>query len=499
MAGGVEAYYEDESFRDHVSHIDQEGKRVWFYPKKPSGRLYHWRTLLSIGFLLVLVTLPLIQVNGLPLFLFNIVERKFVLFGVRFWPQDFFLFVMGMLIFIVFVALFTVVYGRVFCGWICPQTIFMEMVFRKIEYWIEGDASHQKALNKMPWNAEKTKKKALKHGIFFFLSFLIANVFLSYIIGVDALYRIIAEPLSEHISGFVAILLFSGVFFFIYAWFREQACLVVCPYGRMQGVLLDQHSIVVAYDHRRGEQRARFSKEARPGAGDCIDCHECVRVCPTGIDIRNGTQLECTNCTACIDACDTIMEKINKPRGLIRYASEYTIRTGRKLGWTNRMKLYTGILVVLVGLESFLLVTRTDVEATIIRTRGVLFNMEPDGRISNLYNIKIINKTSHDLEVELRVPIAGAEVRTIGRHGLMVKADSLLDGEFFLLLPPGALEQQKNKIPVELWARGQRLATETTTFLGPSRRVVTSAPVVPQVKAGHSDEQEDHETENDNH
>ncbi|MFN9972923.1 MAG: FixG Ig-like domain-containing protein, partial [Phycisphaerae bacterium] len=162
------------------------------------------------------------------------------------------------------------------------------------------------------------------------------------------------------------------------------------------------------------------------------------------------------------------MEKINKPRGLIRYASEYTIRTGRKLGWTNRMKLYTGILVVLVGLESFLLVTRTDVEATIIRTRGVLFNTEPDGRISNLYNIKIINKTSHDLEVELRVPIAGAEVRTIGRHGLMVKADSLLDGEFFLLLPPGALEQQKNKIPVELWARGQRLATETTTFLGPS-------------------------------
>jgi polyferredoxin len=238
MSTGVESYYEDESFRDHVSHIDQQGKRVWFYPKRPSGRLYKWRTLLSIAFLAVLFTVPFITVNGNPLFLFNVIERKFILFGVRFWPQDFFLFVLGMLIFVIFIALFTVVYGRVFCGWVCPQTIFMEMVFRKIEYWIEGDATHQKALNKMPWNAEKIRKKGLKLAIFYLLSFLIANMFLSYIIGVNELYKIITEPLSMHIGGFLAMIIFSGVFFFVFAWFREQACLVVCPYGRMQGVLL---------------------------------------------------------------------------------------------------------------------------------------------------------------------------------------------------------------------------------------------------------------------
>lgn len=475
MIPGVEAYYEDESFRDHVSHIDQEGKRVWFYPKRPSGRLYKWRTLLSIAFLAILFTVPFIKVNGNPLFLFNIIERKFILFGVRFWPQDFFLFVLGMLIFVIFIALFTVVYGRVFCGWVCPQTIFMEMVFRKIEYWIEGDATYQKALNKMPWNTEKIRKKGLKLVVFYLLSFIIANMFLSYIIGADELYKIVTEPLSMHIGGFLAMIIFSGVFFFVFAWFREQACLVVCPYGRMQGVLLDKHSIVVAYDHTRGEPRARYRKEAKSGVGDCIDCHECVRVCPTGVDIRNGTQLECTNCTACIDACDHIMQKADRPKGLIRYASEYNIQTGRKFGWTARMKLYTMILFALIGLESFLLVTRSDVDATIMRTRGVLFNGEPDGRISNLYNIKIINKTAEDLDVTLRVPIEGAEIRTIGNHGLKVKGDSLLDGEFFLILPAEALEQQKNKIHVQLWSGDQMLTTEITTFLGPSRKSSSGA------------------------
>jgi len=470
MSSGIESYYEDESFRDSVGHIGKDGKRVWFYPKKPSGKLYRWRSWLSFGFLAALITLPFIKVNGNPFFLFNIIERKFVLFGVRFWPQDFFLFVLGMLIFVIFVALFTVVYGRVFCGWICPQTIFMEMVFRKIEYAIEGDSAHQRALNKMPWNAEKIRKKTLKVILFFFISFVIANVFLSYIIGVDELYKIVTEPLSMHIGGFISIIIFSAIFFFVYLWFREQACLVVCPYGRMQGVLLDKHSIVVAYDHKRGEPRKRYSKERAASTGDCIDCHECVRVCPTGIDIRHGTQLDCTNCTACIDACDHIMEKVNRPKGLIRYASEYTIQTGRQLGWTNRMRAYTAILIALIGLESFLLVTRSDVDATIMRTRGVLFHVEEDGRISNLYNIKIINKTMKDMNVELRVPMDSAEIRSIGTRGLIVKADSLLDGEFFLVLPPSTLTTQKNDVSVQLWVNGKLIQTEKTTFLGPGRQ-----------------------------
>lgn len=463
----VEAF-NDDSFRDSVSHIDQEGHRVFFYPKQPSGRLYKWRTVVSLAFLAVFFALPFIQHKGEPIFLLNVLERKFILFGVRFWPQDFFLFVVGMIIFIVFIALFTVVYGRVFCGWVCPQTVFMEMVFRRIEYWIDGDAQQQRLLKKMSWNAEKLRKRITKIAVFFLIAVVVANTFLAYLIGVKELYKIVTEPFAMHVGGFLAMIIFSAVFFFVYYWFREQACLVVCPYGRMQGVLLDKHSIVVAYDHKRGEPRGKSGKERASGLGDCVDCGACVRVCPTGIDIRHGTQLECTNCTACIDACDDIMEKVEKPRGLIRYASEDNIATGRKLRWTPRMLAYTGILILLITTESFLLATRSDLDTTIIRARGILFQTEKDGRISNLYNVKIINKTSEDKSIELVVNGGEGEVRFVGEKPF-VKAGSYVDAQFFILLPPNALHQQKNKLTVEVMSNGHALEMEKTTFLGPGR------------------------------
>ena len=455
-----------EAFRDTVTHIDQEGKRVFFYPKKPKGKLYNMRTIVSFVFLAVLVILPFIKINGAPLFLFNIIERKFILFGVHFWPQDFFLFVLGMIIFIVFIALFTVVYGRVFCGWVCPQTIFMEMVFRKIEYWIEGDSTHQKTLNKLPWNAEKIRKRGLKVVIFYIISFLTANVFLSYIIGMDEVIKIATESPALHIGGFMAILIFSTIFFFVFLWFREQACLVVCPYGRMQGVLLDKHSIVVAYDHVRGEKREKFSKNPSPDAGDCIDCHECVRVCPTGIDIRNGTQLECTNCTACIDACDHIMDSVKKPRGLVRYASEFTISTGKRLRWTPRMMAYTGILFLLVGVETFLLATRSDIDVTVMRAKGTMFNNEENNRVSNLYNMHLINKTTEDLDLEMRIDIPGAEVRWVGEKRI-AKSNELLEATFFIVLPKGSIHEQKSKVKIEFWQGDRLIGKSKTTFLGP--------------------------------
>lgn len=458
---------DNEAFRDSVTHIDKEGHRVFFYPKKPAGKLYNLRTYVSWIFLAILFSLPFVKIHGNPVFLFNVLERKFILFGVRFWPQDFFLFVLGMLIFIVFIALFTVVYGRVFCGWVCPQTIFMEMVFRKIEYFFEGDAQYQRKLNNSPWNAEKIRRRGLKLLVFYLLSFLISNTFLAYIIGIDNVLKIATEPLSQHIGGFVAMLIFSGVFFFVFAWFREQACLVVCPYGRMQGVLLDKHSIVVAYDHKRGEPRSKFTKDTNTKHGDCIDCSECVRVCPTGIDIRHGTQLECTNCTACIDACDMIMEKVNKPKGLIRYASEFTIRTGKRLRWTPRMIAYTAILFVLIALESFLLTTRTDIDVTMVRTRGVLFNTELDGRISNLYNIKLINKTTDDMNISIVPEDPTIEIKLIG-HEWKVKADSLLDGELFVIVPADHMANQKQKIEIQIWSNGHLITEEKTTFIGPA-------------------------------
>lgn len=457
---------EHDAFRDSVSHIDQEGKRVFFYPKKPKGKLYNARTILSIVYLFVFFSLPFIKVNGAPLFLFNVLERKFILFGIHFWPQDFFLFVLGMIIFIVFIALFTVVYGRVFCGWVCPQTIFMEMVFRKIEYWIEGDAVHQKALNKLPWNAEKIRKRGLKIILFYLVALLVANTFLAYLIGMDEVLRIVTEPISQHVGGFIAMIIFSGLFFFVFLWFREQACLVVCPYGRMQGVLLDQHSIVVAYDHKRGEKREKFSKHPSPDAGDCIDCFECVRVCPTGIDIRNGTQLECTNCTACIDACDHIMDSVKKPRGLVRYASEYTINTGNRLKWTPRMIAYTVFLFVLIGVESFLLATRSDIDVTVMRTKGALFNQEDETHISNLYNIHIINKTSDTLDLDMIVLKEGGEIRWVGEDKPLIPGE-LMEGTFFLILPQSSITERKSKIELEFKSGERVLGNAKTTFLAP--------------------------------
>ena len=396
-----------ESYRDSVATITKEGNRNFINPKKPKGRLYNLRTRFSIFYLVVFFTLPFIKVNGEPLLMLNVLERKFIIFGMVFWPQDFFIFGIAMLTFVVFIILFTVVFGRIFCGWACPQTIFMEMVFRKIEYWIDGDASRQKQLKAMPWNAKKIKKRVAKFVIFFTISFIIANFFLAYLIGMDQLLGYLKTP-AAHVGTLISLLIFTSVFFFVYWWFREQVCIVVCPYGRLQGVLLDKNSIVVAYDHKRGEPRGKLTKKEdhnckcvdckEDGAcksinekiaaivpqGDCIDCFACVRVCPTGIDIRNGTQLECINCTACIDACDSIMTSIKKPAGLIRYASENSIVKGVKLRFTTRIKAYTSVLALLLSLLIFLLVSRTDLDARLMRTAGMTYTSLPDGRINSL-------------------------------------------------------------------------------------------------------------------
>ena len=344
--------HKDETFRDSVSTINKDGKRNWIYAQKPKGRLYNLRTITTVIYLALFFSLPFIRWNGEPYFLFNVLERKFIFFGVTFWPQDFFIFGIGTLAFIVFIVLFTVVFGRVFCGWACPQTIFMEMVFRRIEYWIEGDATHQKLLAKMPWNREKITKRFTKHLVFFLIAFLIANTFLAYIIGTDQLFKIINEPLSQHTGGFLSLLIFTGIFYYVYAWFREQVCLIVCPYGRLQGVMTDRNSILVAYDYIRGETRGKYKKDDRKDKGDCIDCMQCVKVCPVGIDIRNGTQMECTSCTACIDACDFMMEKVNLPKGLIGYASENGIAKREKLKITPRIIAYSSVLV-LIGVVDY--------------------------------------------------------------------------------------------------------------------------------------------------
>jgi len=455
----------DESFRDSIATIAENGRRKWIFAQKPKGRLYTARTWVSLVYLLLFFSLPFVRVHGDPFFLFNVLERRFIFFGVTFWPQDFFIFGIGMLVFILFVVLFTVVFGRVFCGWACPQTVFMEMVFRRIEYWIEGDASRQRQLSTMPWNTEKVVKKLAKHITFFLMSFLIANTFLAYIIGTDELFNIIREPVALHIGGFSSLLIFTGVFYAVYAWFREQVCLIVCPYGRLQGVMTDRNSILVAYDYLRGEPRGKFKKDAT-GTGDCIDCAQCVKVCPVAIDIRNGTQLECTNCTACIDACDFMMEKTGKPKGLIRYASENGIANGEKLKINARIIAYSSVLAILIGILALLLATRQDVDATVLRTPGMLYQEQPGERISNLYTIRLLNKSHQDMHVALKLESGTGTIQLVGKP-IVVPKGSKAETAFFIFLPKKDIKDRKTELTIGLYSGSEKLETISTTFLGP--------------------------------
>ncbi|MEX0844892.1 MAG: cytochrome c oxidase accessory protein CcoG [Balneolaceae bacterium] len=470
-------------FRDHLSTVDEEGKRSWIFPKKPSGRFYNARNIVAVILLVFFFSGPFITINGNPLLLLNVLERKFVIFGVAFWPQDFHLFLFGMLIFILFIVLFTAIFGRLFCGWACPQTIFMEMVFRKIEYWIEGDAGSQIRLDRAPWNFEKITKKVSKHAIFFGMAFLISNMFLAYIIGTEQLFDIITDPPSEHIAGLSSMIIFSGLFYGVFAFMREQVCHFVCPYGRMQSVMLDNNSINVMYDYVRGESRAsvrdRYQLENRKATledlgfsanetfGDCIDCYQCVKVCPMGIDIRNGTQLECVHCTACIDACDSVMDKIDKPRGLIRYSSENAIQKEEQKILTPRVAGYSGILLVLLVTFVALLTMRPDTETTILREPGTLYQELPGNMYGNIYNIRVLNKTFEDMDFELRLENREGEIMSLGSIE-MVPSQNSAEGRFLVKLPENQLDGMQTEIQFGVFSNGERIETVTSGFLGPA-------------------------------
>ncbi len=459
----------NDSYRDSLYTVTKEGERVWIYPKKPKGRYYTARTILSIFLIAFLIAAPFIKIEGHPLMMLNFLERHFVIFGVPFGPHDFYLFVLLMIATFVFIFLFTVVYGRIFCGWLCPQTIFMEMVFRKVEYWIEGDARQQRALNNSPWDRKKIFKKVSKHIIFYGISFFISNIFLAWIIGGDKLIEIVTAPPSEHLSGLILITIFSFVFYAVFARFREQVCTMVCPYGRLQGVMLDQNSIVIAYDHVRGEPRGKLKRGEERVKGDCIDCRLCVDVCPTGIDIRNGTQLECVNCTACIDACDAVMEKIGKPRGLIRYASKNEIISKVRKKFTPRAIGYSVVLVILLSLFTGLFMSRSEIEFTILRTPGLLSQEQPNNRLSNLYDVKFINKTFNPIKVELKLKNIEGEIKLIG-HDLNVAPQEVAEGKFLVIIPKDKIKKVNTPIIIEVKAGDKVIDLVKTSFLGKINR-----------------------------
>lgn len=464
-------YAYDEEFRDSIATVDEQGKRVWVYPKKPSGKYYKLRTLVAILLLGLLFSGPFINIGGQPLLLFNIFERKFVILGVAFWPQDFYLFGLAMITFFVFVILFTVVFGRIWCGWACPQTIFMEMVFRRIEYWLEGDANQQRKFDKAPLTPRKIALKAIKHLIFILISVIIAHTLMAYLIGVDEVVDIVTASPFEHWSGFIATIFFTVLFYWVFAYFREQACIAVCPYGRLQGVLLNKDSMAVSYDFSRGEPRGKLVKnEPTKEQGDCIDCQLCVHACPTGIDIRNGTQLECVNCTACMDVCDEVMTKIKKPTGLIRISSFNAISNGIQSIFTTRVIAYTLVLSALVVFLTSLMLNRSDIDATVLRVPGQLYQKTDDGQIQNLFNVLFINKTFNDQQVELRLEeYPNAEIKIVGQENkeIQLKANSTKELVFFIHLPRDVLDGPKTKVIFDVIHKGEIVTKTTSNFLGP--------------------------------
>jgi len=438
--------------------------RNFLYPKNPSGKLYTYRKWVSYVLLSFLFAAPFLKMNGEQWVLLNFIERKFVFFGLIFTPQDFYLFALAMLIMLIFIVCFTVILGRLWCGWVCPQTIFMEMVFRRVEYWIEGDANKQRKLDAQEWNTEKLIKKGSKHIIFMLISFCIANTFLAYLIGSDVLCKIITEPIELHVSGFLSIWLFTFIFYGVFAYVREVVCTVICPYGRLQGVLLDNQSLIVAYDEQRGEPRARLQKNVIDTAkGDCIDCGLCVQVCPTGIDIRQGTQLECVNCTACIDSCNEVMLKINKPLDLIGFYNQDYIQHKKPFKLSIKAYGYAAVLVVVMFVFSSLIYKRQDVQTTVLRASGTLFQTKSDGSISNLYNAELINKTNKEIKFKFRSQNPEDKIEFIQVPKVLPR-EGTTQITFFLIKKPATIKEYKSAVVFEVLDGKAIISTAETTF-----------------------------------
>lgn len=471
--GGQGQVLDPTTFRDSVNTMDESGKRKWVYPKKPNGRYTNYRLWVSIFLLIIYFGVPFIKINGNPFLMINILDRQFFMVGQPFYPQDFFILALGAIASLVFIILFTVVFGRIFCGWFCPQTIFMEMIFRKIEYAIEGDRNKQIKLDKQPWNSEKIWKRGLKWSIYIIISLVITHIMFMYIVGYREVFRIMSQGPFAHPTNFLVMILFTGAFYFVFAWFREQVCTLVCPYGRLQGVLIDKQTINVYYDFKRGESRSKWRKgedRKAEGKGDCIDCNQCVVVCPTGIDIRNGQQLECVNCTACIDACDEVMEKVGLPKGLIRYATEDEIEKEEKFTFNNRMKAYTVVLALLVGFLGFLLYNRGSLEAKFIKPAGSTYFVK-EGKITNTYNYTILNKGNEDRVITLKVlePAHGIVVFSDSEK-IKIKKDQISKGTINISFPESEIKLSKQNMKIGVYdEKGSLLDTYETYFEGPFR------------------------------
>ena len=446
------------------------GGRRWVYPRRVPGRWLNARRIVAWGLIIVYTSLPHLTINGMPAILLDIQHRRFTLFGTRFWPTDTLLLALFLIGFIVTIVALTAVFGRIWCGWGCPQTVYLEFLFRPIENLIEGKGFRQKKFDASPPTASKIARKLLKWFIFLIISMILAHTFLAYFVGVDRLEDWMTRSPLEHPFSFLLMIGVTGAMLFDFLWFREQMCTLACPYGRLQSVMLDAGSLIIGYDRRRGEPRGKLRKKGASAdgeRGDCVDCGLCVQVCPTGIDIRNGLQLECIACAQCIDACDSVMEKIGRPKGLIRYASKQSLEGETWRFFRPRLLGYALLLVMIGGGLAYGLASRSLTTVNVLRAAEEPYQELPDGRISNHLRVRISNRasTAHTYRVSLRTPAEAT--LTLPVQSLTVQGGEIGTLDAFIALPRNALHSGTRMLRFDIISDDGQRVEAGSPFVGP--------------------------------
>jgi len=391
---------------DRPASMDESGRRVFIFPASVSGFWRRNRTVVQIFLIIFFLILPWIKIGGHQALLLNIGDRQFSIFGLTFWAHDAPLIFFILAFLTLGLAFVTAVWGRIWCGWGCPQTVFIDGVFRRFEYWIIGSHIQQRNLAKAPWNFKKFFKLGVLWTLFLVVSLIIAHSFLAYFVGADKLVEMTQHNPRENWTIFVIMGFITAVILFDFGWFREQFCIIMCPYGRFQSVLMDDDSLTVSYDPVRGEPRKGLAKDGTT-QGDCIDCYKCGAVCPTGIDIREGLQLECIGCTACIDACDEVMEKIDKPKGLIRYATGNSLKGIKSRFLTPRVGIYSVLLIAVISALVFFVSQRQDIVITVLRGKDNPYQVvqnEGQEQVINHFKLHIKNQTFDELNLKMALP-----------------------------------------------------------------------------------------------
>lgn len=445
--------------------LNEDGSRNWIRPKPSPGPWWRRRRVAAYALMALFIAIPHLRIGGKPAILLDVPRREFTILGTTFLPTDTLLLMLLLASIVIAIFLFSALFGRVWCGWACPQTVYLEFIYRPIERWLEGGRSGSLRLDQA--NRHFAPRRILKYAIYLGISLVLAHTFLAYFVGTEALARWIRLSPREHPVPFIVMAVTTAMVFTDFTWFREQTCLIACPYGRWQSVLLDRQSLVVAYDARRGEPRAHV-KDSTEATGDCIDCKACVTTCPTGIDIRNGLQMECVHCTQCMDACDHIMDQVGRPRGLIRYSSQAALAGATPRILRPRVVLYPLALSLFLGGFAWALGTRPAADVTVLRSQAEAFRVEPDGRILNQVRIRVGNRSRAAHAYELEVVGAEAGEVVAPEWPLRVEPGELRTTSIFVLLPRAAFRDGAHQVTVRISA-GEGFATDQPfTLIGPS-------------------------------